>query len=411
LTPVERTTILIIFAVGVMAPLLAQLTPRLRLPVIVLEIALGILVGPQVLHWGEVGPVIQSLGRFGLAFLFFLAGFEINFNAIRGRPLQLAVVGWLLSLGLALLLGRLLMMTGFVLSDLVTSVALTTTALGVLIPILKDEGEEKTRFGAFAIATATMGEFGPIVMISLLLTTKEGGGYEALSFMACFILIVVVAAFLAARLRPPALIEFLRKKMHSSSALPLRLSILILAILVMLTREFGLESILGAVAAGVLVSLAAEGEAREVLLQKFEGIGYGFLIPIFFIASGMRYDLNALVSSATSLLRVPIFLLLFLIVRGVPMLLYRKDLPRKDLLPMALFSSTALPLVMAITQIGVQTGRMRPENAAALVGAGMISVFLFPALSLWLRQRASFPTESEGKTKEGIGKFVPRDSN
>jgi Kef-type K+ transport system membrane component KefB len=167
----------------------------------------------------------------------------------------------------------------------------------------------------------------------------------------------------------------------------MRVSILILAVLVMLTREFGLESILGAVAAGVVVSLAVEGESRRVLRQKFEGIGYGFLIPIFFIGSGMRYDLNALLSSPGSLFRVPIFLLLFLAVRGLPVLLYRKDLPRKDLLPLALFSATALPLVMAIAQIGLQTQRMRPENAAALVGAGMISVFIFPPVALILRRR------------------------
>jgi len=401
-SPVEKTTILLIFVVGVLAPLLAHLAPKLRLPVIVLEIALGIVVGPQVLHWGEVGPVIQGFGRFGLAFLFFLAGFEINFNSIRGRPLRLAIQGWVLSLGLALLLGRLLMMTGFVISDLVTSVALTTTALGVLMPILKDEGSRETRFGAFAVATATMGEFGPIVMISLLLTTRDGGGFAALSYMALFTLIVIVAAFLAARLRPPALIEFLRKKMNSSSALPLRASILILLILVTLTREFGLESILGAVAAGVVISLASEGESRVVLHQKFEGIGYGFFIPIFFIGSGMKYDLNALISSGTSMLRLPVFLLLFLVVRGLPVLLYRKDLPRRDLLPMALLSATALPLVMAITQIGVETNRMRPENAAALVGAGMISVFLFPAIALWLRHRKTISKAEDGSSGNNL---------
>jgi Kef-type K+ transport system membrane component KefB len=388
MSSVEKTTILLIIAVGVLAPLLSQLTPRVRLPVIVLEIALGIIVGPQVLGWGEVGPVIHSLSRFGLAFLFFLAGFEVDFNSIRGRPLQRAFLGWLLSFSIAFLLGPALRFTGFVRSDLVISVALTTTALGVLIPILKDEGEKDSRFGAFAIATATMGEFGPIVMISLLLTKEEGGGFEALSFMALFILIVIIAAFLAARLRPPALIELLRKKMHSSSALPLRISILILAILVTLTHQFGLESILGAVAAGVVVSLAAEGEGRRILQQKFEAIGYGFLIPIFFIASGMTYDLNALISSTQSMLRLPLYLLLFLVARGFSVLLYRKDLPSKDLVPMAFFSATALPLVVAITEIGVQTHQMRSANAAALVGAGMISVFLFPAVALWLRHRS-----------------------
>ncbi|MFO1519626.1 MAG: cation:proton antiporter [bacterium] len=403
---VEKTTLLIILVVGVLAPLLSHLTPRVRLPVIVLEIALGIVVGPQGFHWGEVGPVIHSLSRFGLAFLFFLAGFEINFNVIRGKPLRLAGVGWLFSLALALSLGKVLQLTHLVFSDIVTSVVLTTTALGVLLPILKDEGEMTTRLGAYAVATATMGEFGPIVMISLLLTKEEGGGFETLSFMALFTLIVIVAAFLAARLRPPALIEFLRKKMNSSSALPLRLSILILAILVTLTQQFGLESILGAVAAGVVVSLAAEGEGRALLQQKFEAIGYGFLIPIFFIATGMTYDLNSLISSPEGLLRVPLFLLLFLIVRGVPVLLY-KELPKKDLMPLAFFSATALPLVVAITEIGVQTHRMRPENAAALVGAGMISVFCFPAVALGLRRRAGVLRENKGKGLSRVDSLIP----
>lgn len=389
MSPQEKTTLLVIFAIGVLAPLVAHLTPRLRLPVIVLEIGLGILVGPEVLHWAEPGPVIEGLSRLGLSFLFFLAGFEIDFKRIHGRPMKLAVSAWMLSVGLALLAGYLLKHLGFVYSGLVTPIILASTALGVLSPILKDEGEETTRFGTFVQANGVLGEFGPIVMISLLLTSADGdgGGAKALLFIVLFTLIATISAYLAARLRPHFLIEAFRAKMHTSSALPLRACILILALLAILTHQLGLESILGAFTAGIVVSLASTGTDREVLRQKLEGIGYGFLIPIFFVTSGMNYGLTELISSPDSLLRLPLFLLLILIVRGLPALIFRKDLPRNDLLPLALLSSTTLPLVIAVTTIGVKTGQMHGSNAAALVGAGMISVFLFPALALWIRHR------------------------
>ncbi len=231
-----------------------------------------------------------------------------------------------------------------------------------------------------------MGEFGPILLISILLT-EPGEGTKAALFIALFTLIALLAAYLAARVRPHFLVEAFRARMHTSSALPLRACIFILVLLVLLTKQMGLESILGAFTAGIVVSLASVGQTREVLQQKLEGIGYGFLIPIFFVTSGMDYELGDILSHPRSLLLLPLFLALFLIVRGLPLVVFRKTLPRKDLLPLALFSSTTLPLVIAVTEIGVKTGRMHGENAAALVGAGMISVFLFPALALWLRRR------------------------
>ena len=384
---IELTTFLIILTVGVVAPLLVDLAPRLRLPVVVMEIALGIAVGPQVLHWAEVGPVIRILGRFGIAFLFFLAGFELDFQKIRGRPIQLAVVGWILSLGLALGLSHLLHSVGWIISDAVISCALASTALGILLPILRDENELDTRFGAYVMAAGAMGEFGPIVMISLILDKGPHGSLFTGLLLVAFTLLAIVAGILAARLRPPYLIRTLREKMHTSSQLPLRASLLILALLVILTREFGFDSILGAFAAGVVVSLAAKGDGGETLRRKLEGIGYGFFIPIFFIASGMRFDLQALLQSSTSLLRLPLFLLLFLVVRGLPALIYRKALPRSEILPLALLSGTTLPIVMAVTEIGITTNRMRPENAAALMGAAMLSVFFYSLLAMVLKKR------------------------
>src|SRR5262245_20337036 len=108
MSPIERHTLLLIFSIAVLAPALGELVPRIRLPVVVLEVVLGMLVGPQALGWAEPGPVVNVLGRFGMAFLFFLAGLEIDFQAIRGRPLAAASLGWLVSLVLALALGWLL---------------------------------------------------------------------------------------------------------------------------------------------------------------------------------------------------------------------------------------------------------------------------------------------------------------
>lgn len=387
MSPLEIATFLIILMIGVIAPLLVEITPKLRMPVVVLEIGLGILVGPQVLGLAKVGPVIDVLSNMGLAFLFFLAGFEIDFNKIRGRPLKLGVLGWLMSLGIALTLGFILQKAGIIVSDVVVSVAVATTAFGTLLPILHDQGELDTPFGRFLMAIGIIGELGPIVLISIMLTREHSGSIGAALFLIIFSLIAIVVGFLASRVRPDSLIHIFRKRMHGTAQLPLRASILILAVLVLLTGEFGLDSILGALAAGVVVKLAAAGEKEEVLRKKLEGVGYGVFVPIFFIATGMKFDLQALLTSPTGLLHLPIFLLLFLAVRGLPVLLYRKDLPRSDLIPLALFSATTLPLVVAVTDIGVAAGRMRPENAAALVGAGMVSVFCFPLIAMLLRYR------------------------
>jgi Kef-type K+ transport system membrane component KefB len=203
-----------------------------------------------------------------------------------------------------------------------------------------------------------------------------------------FVFVVLGAAAIALWPSPPRILALIGRTMESTSQLPVRIAILVLMLLVALANKFGLDMILGAFASGMVVGLATKGEQGRSLHHKLDAIGFGFLIPMFFVASGMRFDLPALLDNPQALLRVPLFLLFFLIVRGAPALLYRGELAKEELLPFALYSSTALPFVIALTELGVSTGRMRTDNAAALVGAGMLSVLLFPMTAMTLRKKA-----------------------
>jgi Kef-type K+ transport system membrane component KefB len=258
------------------------------------------------------------------------------------------------------------------------------------MPILRDAGELSTRFGTFLVAAGSLGEFGPILAIALLLSGRSPG--TAAILLAVFLVFAALAALLVLRFRPPRLLRLLGETMHTSAQLPVRLSLLILLVFVWLASREGLDILLGAFAAGLVVGLVTRSEHAEPLRVKLEGIGFGFFIPIFFVVSGIEFDLQALLDSPSSILRVPLFLLLFLVVRGLPaILLYRRDLSRPERASLALFSATALPLVVAITTIALEAGKMRPENAAALVGAGMLSVFVYPLVALTIRARTGGP--------------------
>jgi Kef-type K+ transport system membrane component KefB len=383
------SALVLIGIVAVLSPILAELTGRLAIPDVVFEIGLGIVIGPAVLGIAHPGSVIVAFEDMGLSYLMFLAGIELDIPRIRGRSLRLATTGWMISLALALSIATVLVMMGTVIDAVVISLALTTTALGTLLPILRDAGLFEGRFGARIMAIGSVGEFAPILAVAVLLDRRNPETTAVL--LLVFVVVAVAAALIAARAHPPKLIQLLHRHMQSSAQLPVRVSVLLIASLVLLALRLGLDVLLGAFAAGVVVRLFVQGEDRTIVRGKLEAIGFGFLVPIFFIVSGMQFDLRALFASPTGLLRVPFFLVLFLVVRGTPaLLLYRHDLPRYQLVPLALFSATGLPLIVVITTIGVQEGRMHPVNAAALVAAGMLSVLLYPMLArMWLRRAPS----------------------
>jgi Kef-type K+ transport system membrane component KefB len=376
--------LLVVLFVAAVAPLFNELPIRLRLPLVVLELLFGVLVGPQALDLVQNEGVLKSLSALGLSFLFFLAGMDLDFFKLRGRPLVLGLQGWLLSVVIALAATFGLRATGLVSDPVLVAVALSTTAIGTLLPILREAGELDTEFGRFVLGAGAIGEFGPIVLFSLIITGDEGLAVRS-GLLATFVFIALACAAVALRLRPPHVIDVLARTLQSTSQLPVRLSMLLLGGLVVLADILGLDILLGAFAAGSLVGLVSRGSGAEPFRHKLDALGFGFLIPIFFVTSGAQMDLASLVASPTSLARVPLFLGLLLIVRGLPTLLYRGDLAARERRLLALFSATSLPLIVVITELGKATGRMLPENAAALVGAGILSVLFFPLIGLSTR--------------------------
>ena len=382
---IDAVSLLVIVAAAAVAALVATvLAPRVVVPVVVVELLLGILIGPQLIDLAHVDAATSFFSSLGLGMLFFFAGYEIDFERIRGRPLRLAGAGWLVSLALAYGLAGLLILGDVIVSDLYVGTALATTAIGTLIPILRDARELRTRFGTYLLAAGAMGEFGPILIVTLVLTSKHPV-HEAL-ILVLFIVLAVLTGLFAVR---SALVGWplLERTLETSSQLAVRLAVLLIFGLVALASKLGLDLLIGGFVAGMITRLALRGREVAVFESKVTAVGYGFLIPFFFVVSGMKFDVDSLFGSVGALLKLPLFVALFLIVRGAPaLLLYGRDLALRDRTALAFFCATELPLVVAITTIARANGDMRASTAAALVGAAIISTLVYPLVGLRLRR-------------------------
>ncbi|MEU9732131.1 cation:proton antiporter [Streptomyces sp. NPDC048002] len=390
----QAGTLILIMSIAVLAPLLAHGVSRwLPVPLVIFEIALGVLVGPDVLGWAGEGQVIDTLADLGLAMLIFLAGYEIEFDRIRGDTLRRSGWAWLISLAVGLSLGTLL--SGWD-RGVYIGTALTSTALGVVLPVLRDAGQLRTRFGSVMSAVGAVGEFGPIIAIAVLLSGRSPG--RSTVVLAAFALLTAAAVWWATRPRPPWFSRVVEKTLHTSGQFAVRLMVLLLAVMLGISQEMGLDTLLGAFAAGVLARLLLHGAAprsAEPVMEKVEAMGFGFLVPVFYVVTGIEFDLDSLLDGGRALLLLPVFLALFLVVRGLPVyVLAPRDLDRSEKGALTLFAATALPLVVAITTIGVDAGTMRSDEAAALVAAAMISVLVFPSLGLRLRGERPAPRET-----------------
>jgi Kef-type K+ transport system membrane component KefB len=355
----------------------------LLLPSVVVELVLGIVIGHQVLDLAQVDDFTQFFSNLGLGMLFFFAGYEIDLRRIRGEPLRLAVVGWVISLAIAYSVGGLLAAAGIVLSLLYTGSALATTAIGTLIPILSDSGELRTRFGTYLLAAGAVGEFGPILLLTLILTTQSAL-HEA-GILLAFVALAVGVAILAVRSASHT-IPLLERTIESSSQLAVRWIVVLVFALALIANDLGLDLLLGGFAAGLITREILRGHEVGVFESKLTAVAFGFFIPFFFVVSGMGIHINALFESAGGVVKMFIFLALFLVVRGVPaLLLYRHVLEARARASLAFFTATQLPLVVAITTVAVDAGEMRQSTSAALVVAAVLSTLIYPMLGLRFR--------------------------
>jgi Kef-type K+ transport system membrane component KefB len=396
---VSFTGLLIVAVVAFAAPLVLALTPARRLPAIVLEIVAGIVLGPSVLGWVKIDLPISILSVLGLAFLLFLAGLEVELERLRGRLLMYVGLAFLLSFGLALLAGYGLYVAGQVLSPLLIAIILVATGLGIVIPVLKDAGESNSDFGQLVIAGAMFAEFGSIILLSLFFSREATGTATKLVLLGGFALLAAGFALVVLRLeRSTRIAAVLLRLQDTTAQIRVRGAFMLLVAFVALASVLGLETILGAFVAGVILRLVDRDRmmTHPEFRQKLEAIGFGVFIPVFFVASGIQFDLAALFSSPATILRVPLFLVALLLVRGVPALLYRPLVGSRRSVVAGLLQATSLTFIVAATQIGMQLGLITKATGAALIGAGLLSVLIFPLLALTLLRRtkpASLPVQ------------------
>ncbi len=383
-----------VFAAAVAGPLLGRIPIGLRVPVVVLEVLLGILIGPHVMNLVRFDEFLSTMHTIAMAVTLFMAGMELDFSEIKGRPLGLAAAGWGISVALGIAVVGIFHIIPAVHAPMMVTLALCTTGLGALIPIFRDGGQLGTRFGRLMLAAGTMGEVGPIVTMSLLLSQRYST-WQEMGFLAVFLVIIGVAAVVGTGARPPRVIAFLSREMHASTQLPVRISLLMLAALFVLAEEFGFESILGAFAAGMIIGLATRGEDGKTMREKIDAVSFGWFYPFFFVGTGVKFDVTALGKDLTTVLLVPTFVILLLAIRGAPVWLYRNEMTRMERFSFALCSAVpSLSIIVVITEIGLRSKAMSPDVAAALVAAGLLSILLFPTIAGALLARTAVPAPS-----------------
>ena len=388
-----ESTILALLWVAVaaaLAPIIADIIPKVSVPVVVLELLLGIIFGPHLLNIIQHSEGLEAAREFGVIFLFFLAGFEVDFAGIKGHPLANAIRSWIASFAIALGICLILQQFGLTSSFYLLAIAISTTSLGSLMPILQDSGQLRTPFGMNVLSIGSIGEFAPILLVAFALNQSRTGSLTALALIG-FLAIVALILFINQRAISQREKSHIRRiaihTLDSSAQFAVRVSILLLIGLVYLTARFELDVLLGAFAGGFIIGelgdVTSSPNSRKIMewmKTKLEAIGYGVFIPVFFVVTGAEFRLDELLNSTQALLLMPIMVLVFLVVRGLPILLGYKRFEVAVRARLALVAATQLPLLVTIIDRMVETGEVPQDVSAAMIGAAVISVTLFPIL-------------------------------
>ena len=379
----ELVSLTIIMAVAAVSPIVAQLIPGRFIPQTVLLLVTGAALGPYGLGVIEVNDAVKLLSELGMAFLFLLAGYEIDPKRLAGHQGKVGLVTWIITLGLAGLVVTLLpFFAKQGINGIATVIALTTTALATLMPILKERNLEGTPIGDAIISYGTWGELGPILAMAILLSTRTG--WQTMLVLGAFLTICLLCAMLPTKALKTGhrLYRFLTENANTSSQTLMRLTTFLLIFLVTISALFELDAVLGAFAAGFILRYIIPDGSKS-LEMKLEGVGYGFLIPVFFVVSGAAINVRAVAGRPALLVA---FIVMLMLIRAVPVYVALSLDKRKNPLSshhrvtVAMYCTTALPIIVAVTSLAVKVGTMQGDTASTLVAAGAITVFLMPLL-------------------------------
>lgn len=404
---ISFTGVVIVATVAFVVPLLLGLAPRLRLSAGALELAIGVAIGPAGLGWVSIDEPIEVLSLLGLAFLLFLAGLEIDLSHLRRSVAGAAGGGFLVSLALALGVGFGLQGAGLVDGGALVAVILSATYLGAVASVLKDAGQDASDFGQLTLAGAAVANFGAIVLLSLLLSGEASDAGARLVLLAGFVLLAAaVAVGLSRAGRSMRISAALLRLQDTSAQIRVRGAFVLMAAFVALSSTLGVEAILGAFAAGAILAIIDRDamHTHPQLRVKLEGAGYGFFIPVFMVASGVRFDLDALLASASSIALAPIFLVALLVVRGLPALVYRPLIGGRLAAAAGLLQATSLPFIVAGAQIAAEVDAISQGTAAALIAAGLLSLSVFPEAAKAVTARtatSATPAAQMGLPRQG----------
>jgi Kef-type K+ transport system membrane component KefB len=380
---VDKVSLVNLLGVSIIAflvPFTLGFVPRLRIPSIVLELLAGYVFGPAVLGWIYPGPVVTIISTIGVAFLLFLAGMEIDLGALRGAPLKLGSIGFVVSFVIAVALTLPLGVANIVLTPLLIAIALSATSVGIIIPVLRDTGQLDSPTGTFTVAGATVAEFATIALLGVFFSGPGTSSIvEALLLAVLAVLAVLLLLGLSRIWKWEPGRAVTSRLDDTSSQVRVRFAVMILLASAVVAASFGFESILGTFLAGAVLAIIIRGDKFEKpFRQKLEAVGFGFFVPAFFVASGMKLDLSS-INSPAAIGRVALLFVMLLLIRGLPALLYRSHLTRRETLAAALLQSTNLSFIVVAVTVGMEIGRIRPVTGSALVLAGLLSAVVFPA--------------------------------
>ena len=370
------------------APLLARLVPARLVPPVVFEVLAGLAVGPQGLDLVQPTGGVYLLYLLGFGFLLFLAGQEIQIERFRGPVFRLTAASFAVSVAIAVPLAIGLRQIAHGADVRLLALALTASSLGVMVPVLRDAGEAGTEFGQLVIIAGSVGEFAALLLLTVLFSAQPEPTWVQVAYVLALGAAAVIGALgLRWLWQSPWLRRALLATDQSTSQLRIRGGFVILLAFAAISHEFGVDALLGAFVGGIVLNIADRDDrpTRERYRGKLHAIGFGFLVPVFFVVTGVQFDVRSLFASASSLALTPAIVAAILIARAVPGLMYRRRLGVRPALAAGLLQATTLTFPVVVAEVGSSLGLLTPATSAALIGAALASVLLFPAAAMALR--------------------------